>query len=116
MLIGAARNAKNEMYVVRSVVNRFTHNLVSMDVLYAINAKKEPAALLPLSAEQSALGTDSKISIAKMFDYVNKYFPDILPEEVLKHYAYRPSGCFCAQSRACRAVYPATRTNLMWPV
>lgn len=29
-----------------------------------------------------------------MLDIVNKYFPDILPEEVLKHYGYssRPAG------------------------
>jgi hypothetical protein len=84
VLIGAARNANDDLYIVRSVINRFTHNLVSMDVLYAINAKKEPAALLPLSAEKTALGTDSKISIAKLLDYVNQYFPDILPEDILK--------------------------------
>ena len=31
---------------------------------------------------------DSTISIAELLDYVNKYFPDILPESVLKHYGY----------------------------
>ena len=94
VLIGAARNADNELYVVRSVVNRFTHKLVSVDALYAVNAKKEPAALLPLSAGKPALGTDSTITIAELLDYVNQYFPDILPEEVLKHYGHdsRPKG------------------------
>ena len=94
VLIGAARNADNDLYIVSSVVNRFTHKLVSLDVLYAINAKKEPAALLPLSAGNPALGTDSTISIAKLLDYVNQYFPDVLPEEVLKHYGHdsRPHG------------------------
>ena len=94
VLIGAARNADNDLYIVSSVVNRFTHKLVSLDVLYAINAKKEPAALLPLSAGSPALGTDSTISIAKLLDYVNQYFPDVLPEEVLKHYGHdsRPNG------------------------
>ena len=94
VLIGAARNADNDLYIVSSVVNRFTHKLVSLDVLYAINAKKEPAALLPLSAGSPALGTDSTISIAKLLDYVNQYFPDVLPEEVLKHYGHdsRPDG------------------------
>ena len=94
VLIGAAINADNDLYIVRSVVNRFTHKLVSLDVLYAINAKKEPAALLPLSAGNPALGTDSTISIAKLLDYVNQYFPDVLPEEVLKHYGHdsRPEG------------------------
>ena len=94
VLIGAARNDSGELFVVRSVINRFTRNLTSMDVLYAINAKKEPAALLPLSADKPALGTDSTISIAELLDYVNQYFPDILPEDVLKHFGHdsRPSG------------------------
>lgn len=94
VLNGAAENGDGELYVVRSVVNRFKNELVSMDVLYAINAKKEPAALLPLSTEKSALGTGSTISISELLDYVNDYFPDILPEEVLKHYGHesRPEG------------------------
>ncbi len=94
VLIGAAENGDGEIYVVRSVVNRFKNELVSMDVLYAINAKKEPAALLPLSTEKSFLGIGSFISISELLDYVNDYFPDILPEEVLKHYGHesRPEG------------------------
>ena len=94
VLIGVARNASNEMYVVRSVVNRFRNELASMDVLYAINAKKEPAALLPLFTGKPALGTDSAISIAELLDLVNQYFPDVLPESVLKHYGHdsRPDG------------------------
>jgi len=94
-LIGAARNNSGELYVVRSVVNRFSNELSDMDILYAINAKKEPAALLPrVYGEKSAPSTDSTISIAELLDYVNKYFPDILPESVLKHYGHhaRPAG------------------------
>ena len=37
--------------------------------------------------------TDSTISIAELLDYVNKYFPDILPESVLKHYAEKYVEC-----------------------
>ena len=53
-----------------------------------------PVALLPLSTGKPALGTDSSISIASLLDYVNEYFPDILPEDVLKHYGHdaRPDG------------------------
>ena len=93
VLIGAARDA-NGTYVVRFVVNHFDNSVSSMDVLYAVNAKKEPAALLPLFTGKPALGTGSRISISDLLDYVNKYFPDILPEEVLKHYGYdsRPDG------------------------
>ena len=97
VMIGAAMNANGDLYIVRSIVNQFSNELASMDVLYAINAKKEPAALnAPLSAGNPTLGTDSIISIADLLDHVNQYFPDILPEEVLKHYGYdaRPEGDF----------------------
>ena len=38
--------------------------------------------------------TDSAISIAHLLEFVNNYFPDILPESVLKHFGYdaRPEG------------------------
>lgn len=69
-----------------------------MDVLYAFNAKTEPnlnikketgRETIPNGSQQSAATiTGSAISIANLLDYVNKYFPDILPEEVLKHYGH----------------------------
>lgn len=92
VLIGAARNSAGELSVVRSVVNRFSNEVTSMDVLYAMSAKKEPAALLPRLAENSAIRTDSTISIRELLDYVNEYFPDVLPQNVLEHYgrAQRP--------------------------
>ena len=113
ILVGTARNENGDMYIVRSVINRFSNELASMDVLYAINAKKEPAALLPRLTENSAIRTDSSgnqlrsmrpgfqgpvtsstISITELLDLVNQYFPDVLPEDVLKHYGYdaRPEG------------------------
>ena len=93
VLIGAARG-NNGLYIVSFVVNRFSNEVTEMDVLYSANAKKESAALLPKITDKSATPTDSTISIASLLDYVNKYFPDILPEEVLKHYGYdsRPEG------------------------
>ena len=87
-----------------------------MDVLYAINAKKGESAALnaPRSTTMSLSVTDStkrdlavlnapevsrpltspNISISTLLDFVNQYFPDILPEEVLKHYGHtaRPEG------------------------
>lgn len=93
VLIGAARNSAGELSLVRSVVNRFSNEVMSMDVLYAMSAKKEPAALLPqVYGKNSAPGTDSTISIRKLLDYVNEYFPDVLPQNVLEHYgrAQRP--------------------------
>ena len=95
VLIGAAKGVDGELYVVRSVVNRFSNELASMDVLYAINAKKESTVLdAPLSTENSALGIDSTISIAQLLEFVNRYFPDILPESVLRHFGHdaRPEG------------------------
>lgn len=102
-LIGAAQNAKGEIYVVRSVVNKFKSELTSMDVLYAISAKTESdlkikkenrAGAYPQWTAEAATITGSTISISELLDYVNTYFPDILPEEVLRHYghAQRPDG------------------------
>lgn len=93
ILIGAARNETNDLYIVRSVINRFSNELMSMDVLYAINAKKENRLRSMRPGFQGPV-TDSTISISNLLDYVNKYFPDILPEDVLKHYGYdsRPEG------------------------
>ena len=92
VLIGAAKNQQNEPFIVSFVVNEFTNEVKSIDVLYSVNAKKEPAG--SLSPQLSTAATDSNISISDLLDYVNRYYPDILPEDVLKHYGYtvRPSG------------------------
>ncbi len=94
VLIGAAKNAKNEPYIVQFVVNRASNEVTSVDVLHSIGAKKEPAALLPEITGVPATLTGSSISISSLLDYVNRYFPDVLPESVLKHYGHdaRPAG------------------------
>ena len=45
ILIGAAKNKTNEPYIVSFVVNRYTSEVTDIDVLYAVNAKKEPVLL-----------------------------------------------------------------------
>ena len=94
VLIGAAIGNNNELYVASFVVNRFSNEVTEINVLYSANAKKESAAFLPKITDKSATPTDSTISIAELLDYVNKYFPDILPESVLRHYNHseRPDG------------------------
>lgn len=137
VLIGTASSVDGQLYVVRSVVNRFSNEVSSVDVLYAINAKTDanknwnragdnPQGSRPndrfltdstisITEPQSNVNeinakkgnrlrsmrpgfqgpvTDSTISIAKLLDYVNEYFPDILPESVLKHFGHdaRPAG------------------------
>ena len=77
-------------FVVSFIVNKHTNEIQSIDVLYAVNAKKEVAALdepefRPING--TAL-TTSAISIFNLLDYVNYYFPNILPESVLNHYGY----------------------------
>ncbi len=95
VLVGMARDAKNE-YIVRSIINSSSNTLDSMDVLYALNAKKESAALnAPRSADESVISfTDSTVSLADLLEIVNRYFPDILPMDVLEHFetAERPRG------------------------
>lgn len=104
VLIGAAQGSNGQLYVVRSVVNQFSNEVTSMNVLYAYNAKTEPTLgikegtgreTIPNGPRRNAATiTGSTISISELLDYVNDYFPDILPEEVLKHYGHesRPEG------------------------
>lgn len=96
VLIGVAKNPGGDTYVVRSIVNRFSNELTSIDALYAINAKKQELAATksPRFTAEPLSETSSTISIAELLDLVNRYFPDVLPEDVLKHYEYeaRPEG------------------------
>lgn len=93
VLIGAAKSQLNEPFIVSFVVNEFTNEVKSIDVLYSVNAKKEPAGSSK-SPKLSTASTGSNISISDLLDYVNRYYPDILPEDVLRHYGYtaRPDG------------------------
>ena len=78
-----------------NVVDSFSNELDKIDVLYAVNAKKESAVLNePTLTEKPLRITDSFISVSGLLDYVNKYFPDVLPESALKHYGHnsRPSS------------------------
>ena len=95
VLMGAAKNKNNEPYIVQFVVNRASNEVMSVDVLYAINAKTEPAgSLSPELTGVPATLTGSSISIANLLTYVNRYFPDVLPESVLRHFGHseRPAG------------------------
>lgn len=96
ILMSAAKNKTNEHYAISFVVNRYSNELADMDVMYSVNAKTEPAGSLSPSTTVQSTGyfTGSAISIANYLDVVNKFFPDVLPEDVLKHYGYerRPDG------------------------
>ena len=95
VLMGAAKNKNNEPYIVQFVVNRASNEVMSVDVLYAINAKTEPAgSLSPEITGVPATLTGSSISISNLLTYVNRYFPDVLPESVLRHFGHRerPAG------------------------
>lgn len=95
VLLGTAEGKSGAVYVVEFVVNRFDNEVVSIDVLYSTNAKRESAVLnAPKSAENPLLVTDSTISIAQLLDFARDNFPDVLPESVLRHFGYdaRPAG------------------------
>lgn len=96
VLMGMAKNKKNEPYIVSFVVNRYSNELVDMDVMYSVNAKKEPAGSLSpsVAVQNTGYSTGPVISIAEFLNFVNDTFPDVLPEDVLKHYGYdrRPDG------------------------
>ena len=92
-LISTANGDKG-LYIISFIVNKFSNEVAQIDVLYSVNAKKESAALLPKFTDKSAPPTDSTISISDLLDLVNRYFPDVLPEDVLRHYGHtsRPDG------------------------
>ena len=101
VLIGAAKNAKNEPYIVEFVVNRSTNEIVSVDVLYSVNAKTEASkqkesagSLSPEVTDLPATLTDSTVSIAQLLAFVNRYYPDIMPKDVYEHFGHkeRPAG------------------------
>lgn len=93
VLLGVGKTEQGALYLVRSVVNKYSKALSSMDVLYAVSAKKENR-LRSMRPEFQRSVTDSTISIRSLLDYVNRYFPDVLPESVLRHYNHdrRPEG------------------------
>lgn len=45
VLIGASKDINNNLYIVRFVVNEYGNKLSSMDILYAINTKKNRPCL-----------------------------------------------------------------------
>lgn len=99
VLVGAAKNKSDELYIVRFVVNRYSGQVASVDVvtdtLYSMNTKKEPAGLIdPAVTDKSATHPGSTISIHEVLEYVNRYFPDILSMDVLNHFGQstRPYG------------------------
>lgn len=86
ILLGAAKDNDN-IYVVSSIVNRYTNSIDSIDVLYSANIKKE-SAVSKTRASGNALQslTDSTISISNLLDVVKEKSPEILSNDVLKHY------------------------------
>ena len=66
------------------------------DVMYSVNAKTEPAGSLSprITAQSVGSFTGSTINIASYLEFVNEYFPDILPMSVLNHFGHksRPNG------------------------
>ena len=69
--------------------------------MYSVNAKtqasKEKESAGSLSPEVTGLPatlTDSTVSIAQLLEFVNRYYPDIMPKDVYEHFGHkeRPAG------------------------
>lgn len=71
---GSERSGGGETQnAVETVVDSYSNEVISMGVLYSINAKKEPAVLNAPQATVNLLpDTDSKIKVSKLLDFVNK--------------------------------------------
>ena len=70
----------------RTVVNRYTNEVDSIDVLYAVNTKKETAGTKPGSHGKATLPTVSTISIADLLQNVKdvKLITSVLSKDVCK--------------------------------
>lgn len=72
------------MYYVKSIVNRNTGLLETVDVLYSVNTKKEPAVSMTKVPNNNALPlTGSKISISDLLGAVKNSASDVLSDDVL---------------------------------
>lgn len=86
VLLGVARETEN-LYIITSVVNRFTNQIDSIDVLYSTNIKKESAVSKTRASGITLQSlTDSKISISDLLNIVKDKTPEVLSEDVLNHY------------------------------
>jgi len=83
MLIGIAKNSVNEPFVVSFIVNKHTNEIQSIDVLYAVNAKKgnnddtANAKALASTSETSVGNVPFNSSISKYSDNVKKFSLDV---------------------------------------
>lgn len=88
VLLGFAMDTDNNPYVIRAVVNKYatSEEIESLDVLYAVNAKKKNQssneAELPANAVPPIKGS-STISIADLLELVKGDFSDVLTDDVL---------------------------------
>ncbi len=71
--IGAARSKKGDLYIAEFIINKTTNEMEMYSIMHSVNAKKEPAASLPVGEQESPTPlTGSDISIAELLTYVNE--------------------------------------------
>ncbi|MBQ7739689.1 MAG: GNAT family N-acetyltransferase [Eubacterium sp.] len=97
ILIGILGHSDGSIDIVKSVVNRYTYELLSVNKLYSINAKRDAVLNAPSVFNPNYV---SKISIAEMLEYVNKHYPDILPMDFQKKNGLYIDGKFGKRSLA----------------
>jgi len=105
--VGVVKKDNNTFDVVESVVNRFSGEVESMDVLYSINgnnkkgtgAQNTPQAFNPVPR--------TSFTIAELLDSVKDKYPEILPAHVLNHFGFssRPKS----DSKLEESVYHSDR-------
>ena len=85
VLLGMVQGKSGEQYIVRSIVNEYEIN--SLDVIYAMNTKKNPSHITASESSKVALSnTDPTISITELLRIVKNVFPDVLSTDVRKHF------------------------------
>ena len=96
----SAGRVDGDMYLCRIITNE-NNTVENLEVMYALNAKKEPVAHYRLGvADEQLSNTDSTISIADFLDTVKRYYADVLPKDVLeKMNMARPGGELASSMR-----------------
>ena len=96
VLIGYAESLDNA-YPVRMIVNRYTNEIDSIDVLYSVSTKKETAGTKPGSDSKTTLPTVSTISISDLLQNVKDVglVTSVLSEDVCNKLGVkRPDSVF----------------------
>lgn len=85
ILMSAGLNDDGVVSVTAFIVNRFTNEIESIDVLKSLKTKRNQPRITAGIGAKALLPTGSTISIAELIESVKNEFADLWPDDVLSH-------------------------------